>query len=244
MNYKKIPAEEIKTAGPEQLIRAFKPWLHSMTNKFKGYLQRSGVLDDEDLFWAGAEALLKAQATWDPALGEFLTHAFYDVRSAMQRQLSFGHHKIEPENVYLDAPLTEDEERTLHDVIPSDAESPEDIILKDDYKDQIQAALSRLGDPVAETILKKRYYDQKTAKDVAAEMKLDPLEIRSYTERAFRRLRHDRYLRNLSNFIRHVGVNEFNRTRTSEVEAAVLYRERAYSQLYGPGWVEKVQAIK
>ena len=228
----KYKAEEIKNASPEELIRAFSPWLHFMANRYKGYLTRSGVLDEEDLYWSGAEALLKAQETWDPQLSGFLNHSFYGVRHAMQRALTFGKKDMEPPQTYLDAPLSEDGE-TLLDLIESDEKRPEEYAEEEDLKAQVQAALDRLEDPVAESILKKRYYDEKTVKEVGADMEMDPNDVQNYTNRALRRLRQDRRLASVTSFMRRVGLNEFRATRTSEVEWAVLAKERANNQLYG-----------
>ncbi len=233
MQNKKVPAEEIRSASPEELIRAFSPWLHHMTSKFSGYLGRSGALDAEDIYWAGAEALIKAQSSWDSAVGEFLTHAYYIVLSAMQRALSFGKNKIDPPMVYLDAPLAHDDESTLLDTLASDDEGPDEAAEREDLKGQVQAALDRLGDPVAENILKQKYYDEKTAKEIASDLGMELSEVRNYTSRALRRLRQDRRLASAAPFVRRVGLTEFLRTRTSEVEWAVLERERVYNRLYG-----------
>lgn len=239
MSCRTIPAEEIKNASPEQLIRAFSPWLNYIVNRYHGYLARSGILDREDLYWSGAMALVEARQTWDPAAGSFLTHSFYLIRSAIQQQITFGKKKIEPVSVYLDAPLQEDEDLSLLDTIPSDEKGPDEVAEDQDLKDQVQAALDRLEDPLSEKILKKRYYEERTINEAAIDLSIEPRMVKRYTDRALRRLQKDRQLRNIAFNCRHVGVREFASTLTSEVERAIMQRESEYNRINGPGTYTK-----
>ena len=239
MNRKTIPAEEIQKASPEELIRAFSPWLRFVVKKYQSFLLRSGVLDYEDLYWAGALALVDSQKTWNPAEGSFLTYSFYSVRQAIQRQLSFGKKEIEPPLVYLDAPLLNNEDLTLMDTIastPSDEKGPEEIAEDHDLHEHIQAALDRNCDSFGQTVMKKRFYEELTINEAAAALEVEPRIIQNYQSRCLNRLRKDHMLKNMAflDYYRRVGLSEYKVTLTSEVELAAIRKEKMFNRSNGP----------
>ncbi len=247
MNKITIPAEEIKRASPEQLIRAFSTWIRYVMRRYEQFLSRSGVLDEEDLYWAGAMALVNAQKTWNPEEGNFLTYSFHKIRAAMQRQLRLGKSEFEPELIYLDAPLPEDDELTLLDVILSDEKSPQEIVEDRNLCELVQEALDRDCDPIEQEVLKKRYYDELSAKETAAVLKIEPRIINNYTHRGLNRLRRDHKLRNIvfGDYYKRVGLTEFKSTLTSETELAVLRKEKMWNEINGPGaYLKEPEIIK
>lgn len=237
MNKKKLTSKQILNASPEQLIRAYSPWIKYIAAKYRSFLSRSGVFDFEDLYWSGAMALVDSKETWDPEKGSFLTHSFYEIRSAIQKQLSFGKKEIEPELVYLDAPLPYDEDLSLVDTIPSDDKSLEEIAENQELRSQIQAAMDRSCDSFGQEVLKKRYYDDMSIKEVAAALGTDPAVIQNYSNRSLNRLRRDYKLRQVAfrDYYRRVGLSEFKSTLTSEVELALIRKEQNYNIVNGPG---------
>ena len=244
---RKIPDSKILKASPEELIRTFSPWLRFVVSRFDGFLSRSGVFDAEDLYWVGAMALINAKDSWNPEKGNFLTHSFYAIRSAIQRQLSFGKREIEPESIYLDAPLAEDEELSLIDTIPSGDKGPDEIAEDNDLKEHMQAALDRMEDPLGQKILKKRYYEDKTINETAAALGVEPRLILNHSNKALTRLRRDHKLRDIAfnDYYRRVGLMEFKETFTSEVELALIKKEREFNMINGPGaYTREAEIIK
>lgn len=237
MSLKSLSAEDIKSASAEELIRAFSSWIKYIVRKYEGYLSRSGVLDKEDLYWSGAMALLESRETWDSDKGSFMTHSFFQIRSAIQKQIFFGKSEVEPQMVYLDAPLPDSEDETLIDLIPSDDKAMEERIEENELRDQLQAAMDRNCDSLEQKVLKKRFYEDLIIDEVANEMKLDPRIIKKYSSRSLNRLRRDGKLKSYVSptYYRHVGLSQFNTTFTSEVEQAVIQKEAAYNLENGPG---------
>ena len=127
----------------------------------------------------------------------------------------------------------EDDSLLLGDMVASDEDIEEDVMTRLD-KSQFFETLWETVDELPEKpceVIKKRYQEQMRLEEIADSMGEDWERIRNYERKALRFLRHpDRrdvfrvyYEEYFSAApIHHVGVETFNRTWTSSVEAEVL----------------------
>lgn len=90
--------------------------------------------DMDDLMQAGHIGVMLAEATWNADKGAFSTWAAFYIQREMQDAIGLRgtKSKAQREAVSLDAPLGEDEEGTLQDVIPAQQDDPERECLERD----------------------------------------------------------------------------------------------------------------
>lgn len=84
------------------------------------------------------------------------------------------------------------------------------------------------------TLIKSKYWEQMANKDIAQALGISCKEVSRLNLQALRKLRYNRYILQCYNYFsyKHIGINEFNATSTSEVERSVLNRLK-YSKLMG-----------
>lgn len=134
--------------------------------------------------------------------------------------------------VSLNSFIGEEDNTELGDIIPD--ESIEDfgnIIEREDLKRIVNSALSKLSTR-EEHILRELYYKNRTLESVGNDTGIGRERIRQLKERGLRNLRKDtQFVKATEDYrsyipMRHIGLNEFKRTGTSEVEWSVLEREK------------------
>lgn len=133
----------------------------------------------------------------------------------------------------LDEPLSDEVDSFLVDVVSDDHDMEEDVIKRMDaavMKEELWIAVDQLPDNLP-GVLKKRYLDQMTLKEIGESMGVSASKARDMEHKAMRLLRlpnrcgrfrgyYEEYLE--AGPILHVGVENFNRTWTSSVERKVL----------------------
>ena len=134
----------------------------------------------------------------------------------------------------LDEPIQEfEEDIVLCDTLASDENMEEDVIKELDaaaMKESLWKAVDNLDHDLA-AVIRKRYQDNMTLKEVGESMGVSTERARQVERNAIRKLRipskcapfkcyFEQYL--AAGPIYHVGINEFNRTWTSSVEAEAL----------------------
>jgi RNA polymerase primary sigma factor len=113
--------------------------------------------------------------------------------------------KISGRHVSMDAPFTQGEENRLLDVIQSDEQPPPDQrLMKESLKAEINRALSTLTEREAEVI--KLYFGlnkehSMTLEEIGERFNLTRERVRQIKEKAIRRLRHTSRSKNLKNYL-------------------------------------------
>lgn len=130
----------------------------------------------------------------------------------------------------LSEPIGDDEDMTLCDTVASGQNMEEDIIKEFDFgsmKKALWSAVDALPDNMP-NLLRKRYQDGMSRKETGESIGESAGCVRSTEAKALRRLRNQGSLRGYyeqylsATPVYHVGVEKFNRTWTSSVEAEVL----------------------
>lgn len=169
-------------AEEARLVREQTKTVEYYARKYAGY----GVAH-EDLMQEGMIGLLAAIRAWDPERGALSTIAGQYIRSQIRKALgieaagSEGKQRLRvnprqerskrssyaPLGRSLDAPLAENA-GTLHDVVASDAPSPEDICAANERKAQVKGALERLT-PTQLDVIAGRFMRGLTLAEVGTE---------------------------------------------------------------------------
>lgn len=113
--------------------------------------------------------------------------------------------KVSSRHVSMDAPFTQGEENRLLDIIQSDEQPPPDQrLMKESLKAEINRALSTLSEREAEVI--KLYFGlnkehSMTLEEIGERFNLTRERVRQIKEKAIRRLRHASRSKNLKNYL-------------------------------------------
>ena len=113
--------------------------------------------------------------------------------------------KITKEPVSLDAPIGEDEDSSMGDLIENrHAANPADLTVNNELSDQVRAALSTLT-PREEKILRMRFgvgeKSDHTLEEVGQDFNVTRERIRQIEAKALRKLRHPSRAKTLSAFV-------------------------------------------
>lgn len=109
--------------------------------------------------------------------------------------------KISSRSVSMDAPFSQGEENRLIDILPDDNQSaPDEVLMNDSLKSEINRVLSTLNDREAEVL--KLYFGlyedhSYTLEEIGEKFNLTRERVRQIKEKAIRRIRHASRSRNL-----------------------------------------------
>lgn len=216
----------------EKSERSGEKWAQYWVNKFLWALDRRGDVDQDDLMQAARIGIWEAQKTYKPDLGAWSTYSAFWIRREIRRALGVKSGKLPPPEIHLDEPITWDAEETRLDMLADDSIPDMDSVV-DDQARVVREAVERLDDPQQREVIHKKFYERKTENQIAEEMNIEQArKVYGIWVNARRRLRRDKYLRELHSLSFHYHINvsvaRFNTTRTSSVEEAVI---RYYSKL-------------
>lgn len=234
------------------------PVLWDATEKFIRWqaqrrLHLTGVLagaEFDDLVQGGYLALVEAVDSYDVAKGGFLTMLNFKLLTifAEMQGLRAGHDALNHNAVSIDAPIGEDGGDALQtwaDFIPDpQAEAELDGVNERIFQSQLQQALTKALDalpPNRREVVKARFFESKTLKQVGLENQISPERARVLEFEALRQLRQgarlyglDRFVEQQTPYYKHYSLDYMRRTQTSPVEAIYYERERLRQQLEDP----------
>lgn len=219
-------------------------------------LHLTGVLagaEYDDLVQGGYLALVEAVDSYDVAKGGFLTMLNFKLLTifAEMQGLRTGHDALNRAAVSLDAPIGEDggDAVQMADFIPDpQAQAELDGVNERIFQSQLQQALTRALDalpPNRREVIKARFYENKTLKQVGIERQISPERARVLEFEALRQLRQGAKRNNLEEFIElktdyYTGYSIQQGRRTTE--EIFLSREQLRQQLEDPQTCRKIGA--
>lgn len=226
-----IPDDLIPTADPQEVVQQYSGWVKRIANRYYTALERTGVIDLDDLFQVGCMAILRAQKAYDPNGGSgFLNFSSYYIRSAIRCELGFKADGTLPEQlVYLDEKITEDADDTRLDILPDPSPTAEEAIIEQDIQQEIaeavRAAVDRLKNAKQREIITRCWLEGQDKQSVADDMGIKLRALQSVDTEARHKLRRDIQLKQYAIPFFNVSLGRFNTTWTSAVEAAAIWRE-------------------
>lgn len=181
------------------------------------------TIDLDDIKQAVRMGISRANKAYTAALGGWPTYSAYFIKNELKR-LKYPSIAV----ASLDAPLSAEDDTTLHDIVPDESLPDADAALvADETRQAVRAAVDRLPDQQRD-LVKKRFWDDMTAQAAAAEMGISTDRAYKLFEHARRTLRRDRDLKRLVDELAWLPctLTRFKNTHTSAVEWAVMRLER------------------
>ena len=234
---------EVANADTEQLIEQYKNLVLKQANRYDFVLRTTGAIDKEDLIQAGKLAIVYAQRHYNSEAGlSFMSYAYLWIKSIIRRTIGIDNDGNLPEELLsLDVPLNENQPdgETLIDSIPDDSlrDNDEKLVKEEERSEQrieLEKAIQRLPQEKYKTAITRYYFDEKTIRDIAKELKLTDSQTQGVKSRAISHLRADYHLKKVFSPV-HVGLQTFKRTHTSEVEKEILWKEKIFEDQFGEG---------
>ena len=203
--------------------------------------------DTADLLQAGYLGLHVAAITYSPGRGAaFSTYAFFHIRRAMREVAGlYGKRDVIFQSIPLDAPLGEDGEDTLLDLVPS----PQDIDYVELHELQsiVRAAVEHIEDTKVQDIIWAVYWKDESITNYAAAQGISRNTANEWLQKGYAILRKDWNIVSLAlaqgydtDYYRYKGLSAFRSDGTSAVEDAIILqdtrkrkREALYRQLGG-----------
>lgn len=215
-------------------------WAWYWVNKYRWALDQRGDIDQDDLFQAAMIGGYEAEKSYKPEMGEMSTYSAYWIRHEIRRAIGIKNNgDLPPVEIRLDEPLTDDADETRLDMLADDSIPDTDSrLLLEERQRIVREAVERLQQQERRDVVKKLYFEDKPAKQVAAEMGYsDSSRVFKVWDNARRWLRRDKLLKELCglrhDYHIHVGIQRFNTTQTSAVEAAVIRLEDEWNRIKG-----------
>ena len=147
----------------------------------------------DEIYEVGMIGLVRASKTYSKEKGTFSTYACKCIQNEISHELSkINSKKRNYKTVSLSQPITEDEQMTLEDVIPSDVNIEKDILLKEQINYLYWLMEHVLSNDEKELI--KRYYglgkhESSFQKDLATTLHFSKTTINKRLKKALRKLK-------------------------------------------------------
>lgn len=198
--------------------------------------------DTADILQAGYLGLHIAAMTYIPDRGAaFSTYSFFHIRNAMREVAGLrGKHDAIFQSLSLDAPLGEEEDDTLLDLIPR--EEGADLLELRDLQSIVRKAVDCIKDPNIQGIIRAVYWKGQSVTDYALEHGISRSTANEWLQKGYALLRNDWRIVSLAlaqgydtNYSRYKGLSAFRSDGTSSVEDAVIgqdIRKRQREALY------------
>lgn len=188
--------------------------------------------DTADLLQAGYLGLHVAAMTYSPDRGAaFSTYAFFHIRRAMREVAGLhGKRDVIFSSIPLDAPLGEDEEDTLHDLVPC----PQgiDSVELQELQSIVRDAVDRIKDINTQDIIRAVYWKGETITDYAAAQGISRNTANEWLQKGYAILRRNWNIVSLAlaqgydtDYYRYKGLSAFRSDGTSAVEDAIILQE-------------------
>lgn len=206
-----------------------------VSRALRGYV----AADYDDLYQSGYLALVEAVESFqEDKQVPFITWFAYYLKTAFAVATGYRSEKDKASPLRfaksLDAPLVEDADMSLEDTVqdPRDPfEEAEQAIWLEQLRAELHKALSTLPSK-EQAILERRYWKEASLREIGETMGLQANRVRLVEQKALRKLRHPRtakplraFIEERTNYYRHVGVDAFQRLRSSSVELEAIRRE-------------------
>lgn len=205
--------------------------------------RKSAVFDADDLTQSGYFAMLEAVKLWDStAERSFISYFTLHLKNAFAEtggwKTSKQKREWETTIISLDAPIDEESDATLADIIPdtrNDFEALDEAIFRENFCDELYAAIDELPKDQAE-IVRGIFLKGISATKLAKEKGVSRTYIHHLKRDGLRTLQAKimlmppasalrRYVDERTRWHYSVGIKQFTATRTSSVEKIVLERD-------------------
>lgn len=188
--------------------------------------------DTADLLQAGYLGLHVAAMTYSPDRGAaFSTYAFFHIRRSMREVAGlYGKRDLIFQTIPLDAPLGEDGDDTLLDLVPCPQDA--DWVELQELQLIVRAAVDRIKDPNTQAIIRAVYWKNESITDYAASQGISRNTANEWLQKGYAILRKDWNIVSLAlsqgydtDYYRYKGLSAFRYDGTSAVEDAIILQD-------------------
>ena len=226
----------VEAKGDQSLMlplwRGVERFVSAMAYRYHGTTE-TRMCDADDLMQCGYLSMVDAVAGFDPSRGmSFVGYLAFHLRRRFAEVMGRNGAKKRPEvgAVSLSITLGDDEGYTLCDVLPDpDAERmfTELVERASDERDVMELLADACLDDDERRTIDLQIFQGMSARHAAENMDATPERVSSLRDKALRKLRASKTARRLwrDYDTRHVGINEFRQTHSSEQEKWLLWNE-------------------
>lgn len=191
----------------------------------------SVTVDLDDLLQTAFLGLRAAAFAYDPNRGTFAALMPFFIRRECRQTLGLDRKAVATTS--LDAPLNDETEDTLEDLLADDSLPPmTEAVEREELCRDVREAVDRLDERQSATV-RGHWLEGQTLEQIARSLGISTEGARQLEQRAFERLRRDRVLRTLYKPPERrapqepgTGLHAFMNTGSSAVERAALQREK------------------
>lgn len=168
--YKQQPSSSIK----KKIIVNYINLVHYVIHNSR--FMQLAVVEEKDFFQFGIEGLSEAIDRFNPEYGtKFETYAIQRIRGKIIDELrklqirpraKEGTDEQQWRNISLDNNINDEDSMSLYEVLPSDAETPDEIMSKSQQKDQLMALIKKLPER-ERLVITLYYYEELNYKSIA-----------------------------------------------------------------------------
>ena len=220
-------------------------WAKWWANRYRWASETRADIDAEDLTQAAMVGICNALECYDES-GNWAAWSSYFIRKEIRALIGIKHGRIPPPLCSLDAPIADDSDESMIDLLADEtAPDPPDVAEYNDLQKRVREAVARLTDDRQREVVERTQLNDEPQSAVAADFGVSTSRIQMLWTKAKRALQEDKALRTLADielktkFISRSSVQRFYSTNTSDVEAAVLWREREREAL-----AEKIKRLE
>ena len=164
-----------------KIISSYQPLVFKIAMSFR--LEEARVLE---LIQEGTVGLLEAANKFDYKKG--VAFSLYATHRIKGRMVDYLVKETGERNVSLDASIGENENSLLVDIIPSQKPGPQEVTEKDFFLQKVISAMERLSTK-EQQVLKGIYIDDKTVKELAADIEVTTSHVYRLQKKGVRRVR-------------------------------------------------------
>lgn len=164
-----------------KIISSYQPLVFKIAMSFR--LEEARVLE---LIQEGTVGLLEAANKFDYKKG--VAFSLYATHRIKGRMVDYLVKETGERNVSLDASIGENENSLLVDIIPSQKPGPQEVTEKDFFLQKVISAMDRLSTK-EQQVLKGIYIDDKTVKELAADIEVTTSHVYRLQKKGVRRVR-------------------------------------------------------
>lgn len=231
----------------EELYTENQGLLIMSARRYRGLCERDRAVSFEDLIQSGFIGLMRAYKAFN--VGEdgekqgWAAFALEYIRNEMLKALGYQCHlhgirKLHNDAIAIDAPMGEDGDISIGDIIADDSLPDMDAgLLLSDLQREVREAVERLDNERYREAVKLCDLEGKTQTEVAAAWGISIASVNAAVRNGHRKLKEDSFLRKMyglemrTNYYRKKGLNAFNSTGSSVVEDIAFQHMEAMDRI-------------
>ena len=212
-------------------------WATWWANRYSWAVKDRGDIDKEDIYQSAMLGIAEALKCYDES-GNWAQWSSFFIRKEIRKTIGIKNGRIPPTAVSLNAPIGDDGENTLLELLADEtAPDAQEIAEYNDLQRIVREAVASLQDDQQREVIERTRLNDEPRRIVAADIGVPVARIDSLWNAGRKILSRDKRMRALydielrTTYIGRTTAKTFQTTHTSDVERAVMWRERERAKL-------------